>query len=114
MSRDGLANEDDERRIAAAVATRRIAPARAAFYRSQARSGEDISFLETLQPCDLNASASTGSQPTREDDEAAYAAIFPSSEAERARADAHLAAAVYDPASDKEVFERIFGKGTFE
>ena len=113
MASDGLAADHAERRIAAAVASHRIAPARAAFYRAKALAGEDISYLDTLQPCALNASAGSGSRPTPEEDEAAYAALFPTVEEERARADAHLAAAVYNPASDREVFESIFGKGTY-
>ncbi len=112
--RNGRASEEDERRIAAAVATHRIAPGRAAFYRARALAGEDISLLDTLQPCALNASTGAGSRPTLEDDEAAYAAMFPTTEQERAHADAQLAAAVYNPASDKELFEGLFGKGSFE
>jgi hypothetical protein len=113
--RNGRASEEDERRIASAVATHRIAPGRAAFYRARALAGEDISLLDALQPCALNASsAGTRSGPTLEDDEAVYSSLFPSVEEGRRAADAALAAAVYDPASDKELFERLFGEGTFE
>ncbi len=114
MPPDRLAADHVERRIAAAVASHRIAPSRAAHYRALAKTGEDISFLDTLQPCDINASANTGSRPTREDDEAAYAAMFPTTEQQRAHADAQLAAAVYDPASDKETYEGIYGPGSWE
>lgn len=114
MPPDRLAADHVERRIAAAVASHRIAPSRAEHYRALAKTGKDISFLDTLQPCDINASASTGSRPTPEDDEAAYAAMFPTTEQERARADAQLAASVYDPASDREVFESIYGPGSWE
>jgi len=113
VPRNGRASEEDERRIAAAVATHRIAPARAAFYRSKALSGEDISLLDSLQPDAGNALASSGSHPTPEGDEATYADLFPTAEEDRRRADTALAAAVYNPADDKEVFESLFGKGTY-
>jgi hypothetical protein len=114
MPPDRLAADHVERRIAAAVASHRIAPSRAAHYRALAKTGEDISFLDTLQPCDINASASTGSRPTPEDDEAAYAAMFPTPEQERAVADAQLAASVYSTASDKETYESIYGAGAWD
>ena len=57
--------------------------------------------------------SAAGSRPTPEDDEALYSAVFPTTEQDRARADAALASAVYNPVDDKDVFESLFGKGTY-
>jgi hypothetical protein len=113
-----LASEADERRIAAAVATHRIAPARAAYYRDLALAGKDISALDTLVPCDLNAP-----DDADDDGDAIYAAFFPTVEQDRARADKQLrtytarAAAPISgnqDADDKTIYESVFGPGSWD
>lgn len=113
---DGLANDEAERRIAAAVASHRIAPARAAHYRQMAKAGDDLSMLETLQPCDLNAPAGAAEPDVDE----IYASVFPTVAEGRQRADDRIrdyetrAAAPATDQADRESYETIFGLGSWD
>jgi hypothetical protein len=117
VPRDGLASDEVERVIASAIASCRIPPARAAHYRTMAKGGTDIApILASLAPYPGNAgvNASTRSRPTAEDDDLAYAAMFPTVQEQRDQADAQLAASVYSTASDQETYESIYGAGSWE
>jgi hypothetical protein len=116
VPRDGLIGDEGERKIAAAIASGRIPPSRAAFWRQQAKEGASLDVLATLQPV-LASDGSALSIPAGDDGEAVYREMFSTVEESRRAADRQLAASVAaaaGPATDKEVFEAIFGKGTWE
>lgn len=111
MARDGLAADHVERRIAAA---NRIPPSQAAHYRALAKAGTDISYLDTLAAVAVDGVPS--SEPP-EDDDAVYAALYPTPEQDRKAADKRVsvtAARAAEPASDKDLYEAIFGPGSWE
>lgn len=124
MPRDGLAGDEVERVIASAVASCRIAPARAAHYRAMARSGTDIAtLLAGLQPYPGNAAAAEVADTLSDDEywDYHFGRRPESEEAETATrrlparaAAARQAAAAADDASDQEVYEAIYGPGSWD
>lgn len=113
MPRDGLIGDEGERKIAAAVASGRIAPSRAAYWRQQAREGVNLDVLETIAPVTTGPGV-VASGTLQGDGDAIYDSLYPTVEASRRAADRQLLvleAASADPASDQEIYEGIFGKG---
>jgi hypothetical protein len=118
MSRDGLLSDDNERKISAAIASGRIPPGRAAYYRQRAREGLSLDVLATLQPVFAadGSALRSAAQPGRYDEDAIYGALYPSVQASRDAADRQLLAieaASADPATEQEIYEAVFGKGTW-